>query len=84
MCLAYPAQLLSVDPDGTATADVSGAHRPVILIALTDPVAPGDWLLVHAGIALARITEQEAADLRRVPAEDPRRLGGSTGRAAAR
>jgi len=64
MCLAYAARLLSVDPDGTAVADVSGARRTIMLIALTDPVEPGDWVLVHAGIALARITECEATELR--------------------
>ena len=64
MCLAYPARLLTVDAEGSATADVSGVERSVLLLALTDPVAPGDWVLVHAGIALARITEPEATDLR--------------------
>jgi len=63
MCLAYPVQLMTVDPAGSATADVSGTRRTIVLLALTDPVAPGDWVLVHAGIALARITEEEATDL---------------------
>jgi hydrogenase maturation factor len=36
------------DPDGaTSTVDVS----------LVDPVAPGDALLVHAGIAIARLDD---------------------------
>jgi hydrogenase expression/formation protein HypC len=63
MCIAYPARLISIDPAGSAVADVAGTHRSILLIALTDDVAPGDWVLVHTGIAVARITPQEADDL---------------------
>jgi hydrogenase expression/formation protein HypC len=63
MCLAYPAKLLSVEPDGSARADVLGVQRTITLIAVTEPVEPGDWVIVHAGLALHRITESEATAL---------------------
>ena len=43
-----------------AHIDVSGAGREVSTLLLADPVAVGDWLLVHVGFALARIDEDEA------------------------
>ena len=32
------------------------------LLAVSDPVGPGDWVLVHSGLVLARLTEHEAMD----------------------
>jgi hydrogenase maturation factor len=34
----------------------------VSLLTLDQPVRPGDWLLVHAGFALARLTEAQAVE----------------------
>jgi hydrogenase expression/formation protein HypC len=31
----------------------------VSLLTLDGPVAPGDWLQVHSGFALARLTDKE-------------------------
>jgi hydrogenase expression/formation protein HypC len=66
MCLGIPGQVLEiVDRDaGLARVDLSGVRREVS-VALVDepaqPIAAGDWVLVHVGFALARIDEQEAA-----------------------
>jgi hydrogenase maturation factor len=32
------------------------------LLTVEDPVEVGDWLLVHAGFALARLTEAQAGE----------------------
>jgi hydrogenase expression/formation protein HypC len=64
MCVAEPAQVLRVDAD-IAEVDVRGITRlvPLILLESTGvPVAPGDWLLVHTGLAVARISAAEAAE----------------------
>ena len=65
MCLGIPGQILEVTDEASHTAAVmvSGARRPVN-IALVDAggVAPGDWVLVHAGFALSKIDEQEARE----------------------
>ena len=41
------------------TAD--GGDRGTVEIALVTPVAPGDMLLVHAGVALARLAPEASA-----------------------
>jgi hydrogenase assembly chaperone HypC/HupF len=65
MCMAAPAQVIAVSNDGT-TADVvvRGREQQVLLAVLdeaTRPVDAGDWLLVHSGLALARIDATDAA-----------------------
>jgi len=67
MCLTLPAQVIDVAPDG-ATAVVEGRNcsRVVSLVVLAGDgvaVSPGDWLLLGAGLAVARIDADEAAEL---------------------
>jgi len=63
MCLGIPARVVSCDADGVAMAEVSGAVRPIGTGLLEDGVvlAPGDWVLVHMGFALERISETDAS-----------------------
>lgn len=65
MCLGIPGQVLEiVDREaGLARVDLSGVRREVSVALVdepTQPIAEGDWVLVHVGFALARIDEQEA------------------------
>jgi hydrogenase maturation factor len=58
---------VSVDPDGLS-ALVRGQHgtQSALLLALEPegrPIEAGDWLLVHSGLAVQRISEDEARDL---------------------
>lgn len=63
MCLGIPGQLVSIDaeqPD-LALADVSGVKRRINIGILSDEVlAPGDWVLIHVGFAMAKMNEGEA------------------------
>lgn len=63
MCLGIPVRLCALDEghDGRAWAEVDGGQR-LINTALLDgePLATGDWVLVHAGLALAKLDEHEA------------------------
>jgi hydrogenase expression/formation protein HypC len=67
MCLGIPGQIIEItDADRMmAMAEISGVRREVsvALIAEGAPVAQlvGVWTLVHAGFAMARIDEDEAA-----------------------
>jgi hydrogenase assembly chaperone HypC/HupF len=62
MCLAYPARVLSVEPDGLATVEVRGHPQRVVPLALDDRTPTvGEWLLVQSGLAVARIDAEEAA-----------------------
>jgi hydrogenase assembly chaperone HypC/HupF len=45
---------------GVALCEDAEGARSSVEIALVEPVAPGDVLLVHAGTALAHASEQEA------------------------
>jgi hydrogenase expression/formation protein HypC len=60
MCLAIPAQILEID-DATDTAIVSlgGVRKPVSLALVNDAVI-GDYVLIHVGYALNRISPEEA------------------------
>jgi hydrogenase expression/formation protein HypC len=64
MCVSEAGLVVSVEADETALCSVNGARRRVPLIILTaagETVAPGDWLLIHTGLAVARLTADEAA-----------------------
>ena len=62
MCLAIPGQIVEmVDPAlGLAQVDVAGVRRTVSVGLLGGSVAPGDWVLIHVGFALAKVDEEEA------------------------
>lgn len=60
MCLALPAEVLSVEGD-TATVDVDGVQVPVSLAFLED-VSAGDFVVVHVGYALSKIDPDLAAE----------------------
>lgn len=59
MCVGLSAKVLSVDK-GTAVIDASGARREVSADLLAD-LEVGDYVMVHAGIAIAKITQEETA-----------------------
>ena len=60
MCLAIPAQILEID-DATDTAIVSlGGLRKPVSLALVDDAVIGDYVLIHVGYALNRISPEEA------------------------
>ena len=57
MCVGLSAKVLRID-DGTALIDASGAQREVSA-ELLDDLEPGDYVMVHAGIAIAKITDEK-------------------------
>jgi hydrogenase expression/formation protein HypC len=59
MCLAIPAQVVSLNDDGTATVSLGGLKK-VVSLALVDGVLPGDFVVVHTGYALSRLDAEEA------------------------
>ena len=58
MCLAIPAQILSID-GFMAEAEFGGVHR-VISLQLLPQARPGDYVLVHTGFAISIIDPEEA------------------------
>jgi hydrogenase expression/formation protein HypC len=57
MCVGLSAKVVSVS-EGTALIDASGARREVSS-ELIDDLEPGDYVMVHAGVAIARITSSD-------------------------
>jgi hydrogenase expression/formation protein HypC len=67
MCLTRPAEVLDVEG---VTARVLWQGRPLeVDVSLVGPVAPGEYLLVHAGLALEKVERDEAAGLTALLAE---------------
>jgi hydrogenase expression/formation protein HypC len=64
MCLSIPAKVLSVEGN-TAKASVGGAIINTSL-HLVDNVKPGDYILIHTGFALQKISEEEALETIRI------------------
>ncbi len=58
MCVGLSARVVSVNKD-TALVDASGARREVSA-ELLDDLEPGDYVMVHAGVAIAKITDENA------------------------
>ena len=65
MCLAIPGKIIAIDSQNAhlATVDVVGVRRKVDLGLLLDaPPVPGDWVLIHVGFAMSKISEQDALE----------------------
>lgn len=58
MCLGIPARILETG-DGTAIVELGGVRRE-ISVMLIDDASVGEWVIVHAGFAIERLSEQEA------------------------
>lgn len=64
MCIGIPGRVIEVAgaPPGMAQVDVQGVRRSVGTLLLESPPAPGDWVLVHLGFAMSRLTPDEARE----------------------
>jgi hydrogenase expression/formation protein HypC len=60
MCLAIPMRVVSVE-GSRGLVDASGARLEVAL-DLVEEVNPGDYVLVHAGYAITRLSAEEAEE----------------------
>ncbi|SOC10783.1 HypC/HybG/HupF family hydrogenase formation chaperone [Rhodobacter maris] len=63
MCLGVPVQIEEMLENGCALVTLEGVTRPVSL-AMIEAARPGDWVIVHAGIAWERVPPEEAAEIR--------------------
>lgn len=60
MCVGLSAKIVKIS-DGTAVVDATGARREVS-VALLDDLEPGDYVMVHAGVAIAKITDEDGPE----------------------
>lgn len=61
MCLAIPAQVVTIEENRMSSVDIMGVSRKVSLDLVPEAVV-GDFVLVHAGFALQVIDEETATD----------------------
>lgn len=60
MCLGIPMQVIAVD-GYLARCSAQGIERDVSLFLLQDePIAAGDFVMVHVGYAIQKMTPQDA------------------------
>ncbi|HAH62290.1 MAG TPA: HypC/HybG/HupF family hydrogenase formation chaperone [Treponema sp.] len=64
MCVGLAAKVVKVQ-DGTAVVDATGAQRTVSA-ELLDGLEPGDYVMVHAGMAIAKITSDETQETEKI------------------
>jgi len=82
MCLGTIAKVVEVHGDGRAVvehapvdhgvADGAGRREEVLLLTVADDdIEPGDWVVIHSGFALERISAERAADALAIRATEP-------------
>ena len=64
MCVGLPAKVVTLK-NGMAVVDASGAKREVSA-ELLDELEPGDYVMVHARIAIAKIAAEDQSETARI------------------
>jgi hydrogenase expression/formation protein HypC len=65
MCLAIPARIVELFPEeqNRALVEVVGVRRHIDTGLLADdPPKAGEWVLIHVGFAMSKISEEQALD----------------------
>ena len=60
MCVGLSAKVIKIS-NGTAAVDAGGAKREVSS-KLLENLEPGDYVMVHAGVAIAKITDEDESE----------------------
>lgn len=64
MCLAIPAKVISVEGKSALVAIEDVEYQASLM--LLDDVSPGDFVMLHAGFAIAKVDAAEAAETLRL------------------
>lgn len=59
MCLAIPARVVELVANEMAVVDLNGVRKDISL-AMVEDVAVGDYVIVHVGFALTKLSPEEA------------------------
>ena len=63
MCLGLAGQVVGpTDEPDLMDVEVAGVVRPINVALLDGTLQPGEWVLIHSGFALERMTPEEAHD----------------------
>jgi hydrogenase expression/formation protein HypC len=67
MCLAVPMKIIEIQGD-MAVVESAGLRREVGVMLLDKPRV-GDWVLIHAGFAISKLTRKQARETLAIFAE---------------
>lgn len=59
MCLAIPVKIVELLDDDMARVTMDGVSK-IVSVALVDGLTVGDYVVLHVGYALSRISPEEA------------------------
>lgn len=62
MCLSIPSRVLSIDENNYAIVETLGVKRGVSLDLIAEPVAVGEYVLIHVGFAMEKIDTEYALE----------------------
>jgi len=63
MCLAIPGKIVELSAEESSRALVVGVRRHIDTTLLQDdPPRVGEWVLIHVGFAMSKISETDALD----------------------
>jgi hydrogenase maturation factor len=62
MCLGTIGRITGMGPESYVRVHAGDREITGSLLAMSETVGPGDWVVLHSGLVLARLTEQEARD----------------------
>ncbi len=62
MCLSIPSRVLSIDENNYAVVETLGVKRGVSLDLIAEPVAVGEYVLIHVGFAMEKIDTEYALE----------------------
>lgn len=65
MCLGIPGRITAIHDDHRADVDFGGVSR-VVQLDLLPGAATGDYVIVHAGFAIQRLTKKDALETLRL------------------
>ena len=60
MCLAIPAKIVSINGE-EAVAEIQGVRRKIIVSLINQPRI-GDYVLIHAGFAIKKWSEEDVRE----------------------
>jgi hydrogenase expression/formation protein HypC len=66
MCLSIPSKVVQIDENNMATVDTMGVKRQVTLDLIDEKVEVGDYVLIHVGFAMNKISKEEAIESIRI------------------
>ncbi|QXJ35532.1 HypC/HybG/HupF family hydrogenase formation chaperone [Saccharolobus shibatae] len=75
MCWAVPAKVVSIESEVIATIDLGGNSLKKVAIGV-DNLKIGDYVMVHAGVIIAKLTKEELIENIKYIAEQIREVAG--------